>query len=150
MVQLEKFSSRRVTAVATHNASSRSHMVMSLLVKETIEGREAQLVLVDLAGSEKYDSVMEHVSHANIKVQQLRKKECQEINTSLMCLGTVMRGLGQKQVRRVPSPINAQRGAPTPAPPRPPALTHFSLPCRLLLCTVTYYANRDHNLTRSP
>ena len=63
-------------------------------------------MLVDLAGSEKYDSVMEHVSHANIKVQQLRKKECQEINTSLMCLGTVMRGLGQKQVRSVRLPAH--------------------------------------------
>ena len=97
MVQLEKFSSRRVTAMATHNASSRSHMVMSLLVKETIEEREAQIVLVDLAGSEKFESVMEHVKKANAKTQMRRKKECQEINTSLMCLGTVMRGLGQKQ-----------------------------------------------------
>ena len=97
MSHLENFSERRVTAVATHNASSRSHMVLSLLITETTSGKTSQLQLVDLAGSESYADVEKANRTAEPEEQSRRKRECVAINQSLSVLKRVMETLAANQ-----------------------------------------------------
>lgn len=83
-------SNRRVAATKSNERSSRSHSVFMLKLighnSTTGETSEGTLNLVDLAGSERLKSS---------GAEGDRKKETQNINKSLSCLGDVIAALGQ-------------------------------------------------------
>lgn len=89
-------STRKVSKTKMNDASSRSHLVVSLLMKsvnrETGVVSSGKLSLVDLAGSER-------VAKTGANPQQL--KEANSINQSLSALGNVIAGLveGEKFIR---------------------------------------------------
>lgn len=110
---------RRVRATQHNEASSRSHVVMQLMLEAESSGggggggacrngelpasagsgehvtyRQAKLSLVDLAGSEKMDST--------INITRAHFKELRNINKSLSALGNVVSALSEKHRTHVP------------------------------------------------
>ncbi|CAG8983161.1 hypothetical protein HYALB_00010309 [Hymenoscyphus albidus] len=90
MILKQADSNRRVAATKSNERSSRSHSVFMLKLvghnSTTGETSEGTLNLVDLAGSERLKSS---------GAEGDRKKETQNINKSLSCLGDVIAALGQ-------------------------------------------------------
>src|SRR6185437_9295427 len=80
--------SRKVSSTDMNNASSRSHLIFSIIVEtvnnETNQKSKGKISFVDLAGSER-------VSKANPTVERL--KEGKAINQSLNALGMVISNL---------------------------------------------------------
>ncbi|KAJ7502496.1 P-loop containing nucleoside triphosphate hydrolase protein [Mycena galericulata] len=78
-------SHRRTTATLRNAASSRSHAMLTITIKNTLlpYADEGQLILVDLAGSERYEDSKDH--------DKQRMEEARDNNKSLMNLKECVR-----------------------------------------------------------
>lgn len=115
-------SKRRTGSTNCNEHSSRSHAIMILIIRQSINGtvRTSQLYLVDLAGSEKVSKT---------KATGLRLEEAKKINSSLLALGKVIHQLVINARREELDKKSKHKKKKSHIPYRDSILTRILKPC---------------------